>query len=66
MSSRAVTVAGFVLLATAGLVLHLAGRWHRGGLLPLGALLDRLRSCPPARLALVLAWAWLGWHLLAR
>jgi hypothetical protein len=66
VSPRNVTIAGFVALALLAVALHLAGRRHRLGLVPLGDVVDVARSCTPARIALVLGWAWVGWHFLAR
>lgn len=66
MSSRDVTIAGFLALALLAVALYLAGRQHRLGLVPLGDVVDAVRSCTPARMALVLGWAWVGWHFLAR
>ena len=66
MTARGLTIAGFAVLAVVAAALTHAGRTGRLGLVPPGELLDALRALPPARLALVLAWTWLGWHLLAR
>jgi len=66
MTIRTLTVLGFALLASAAVVLYLAGRARRLGLAPLGELVDVLRSQTVVRLALVVVWAWVGWHLLAR
>jgi hypothetical protein len=66
MTTRGLTIAGFAVLAVVAAALALAGRKGRLGLVPPGELLDAFRAPAPARLALVLAWAWLGWHLLAR
>lgn len=66
MTARGLTVAGFAVLAVAAVALTLAGRAGRLGLAPPGTLLDALRAPRPARLAILLGWAWLGWHLLAR
>jgi hypothetical protein len=66
MTARSLTIAGFALLAMVAATLTLAGRTGRLGLVPPGELLAALRSLLPARLAIVLAWAWLGWHFLAR
>jgi hypothetical protein len=65
MSSRVVTLAGFAVLAVA-----LAG-WSvvsaRGpSFVTLPELLRRITSSRPLRLLVVIAWAWLGWHLFAR
>lgn len=66
MSPREVTIAGFVVFALLAVALYLAGRRHRLGLVPLGDVVDAARSRTPARMALVLGWAWVGWHFLAR
>ena len=66
MTARTLTVAGFAVLGMAAAVLTLAGRRDRFGLVRPGVLLDALRLRTPARLAIVLSWAWLGWHFLAR
>lgn len=66
MTTRGLTIAGFAVLAMVAAALTLAGRTGRLGLVPPGQLLDALRASAPTRLAIVLAWAWLGWHLLAR
>ena len=66
MTSRQLTIAAFVALALAAVVLYVAGRTRRLGLAPVGEVVDAARSSLPGRLGLVLAWAWLGWHLLAR
>jgi len=66
MTARGLTIAGFAVLAMVTALLTLAGRGGRLGLVSPGELLDALRSPLPARLAIVLGWAWLGWHFLAR
>lgn len=66
MTSRELTIAAFAALALAGVALYVAGRTHRLGLAPLGEVIEAARSSLRGRLALALAWAWLGWHLLAR
>jgi hypothetical protein len=65
MSSRVVTLAGFAVLGVA-----LAG-WsvvtaRRPSLVTLPELLRRITASRPLRLLVVIAWAWLGWHLFAR
>jgi hypothetical protein len=66
VSARSLTIAGFAALALLAVVLYAAGRAHRLGLAPAGEVLDAARRSVSGRLAVVLAWAWLGWHLLAR
>jgi hypothetical protein len=66
MTARAVTVAGFVILAVATATLYLTGWARRAGLGPLGEVVDAVVAWMPGRLALALGWTWIGWHLLAR
>lgn len=43
--------------------------WSRSGRAPLarpGVVLERMATGPVLRLALVLGWMWVGWHLFAR
>ena len=63
--SRVVTLAGFVLIASAiGGLAVLSTR--RPSLVPLPRLLARASESRTCRLVLALVWAWLGWHLFAR
>lgn len=66
MSTRNLTIAGFVVLAALALVLHVLGRTQRLGLARPGVVVDAVRSTVAGRLVLVVVWAWAGWHLLAR
>ena len=66
MTMRVVTILGFATLGGVAMMLYLAGRARWLGLAPLGDLVDAVRSRTAARFALVVVWAWLGWHLLAR
>lgn len=66
MSSRALTLAAFGVLAAAGLVAEWCGRRGLGGVQPLGRILEAARSRPVGRAALTLIWAFLTWHFLAR
>lgn len=65
MSSHALTVAGFVLLGVAMLGLEVAGHVRRWPVPTLGQVLDGLMARRTARIAVLLAWWWLGWHFLA-
>lgn len=64
MSSRDVTITGYVVLAVAMLVLLVAG-WS-GQLARVGDVVDALLARRATRLLLVFVWAWLGWHFLVR
>ena len=69
MSSRHLTITGFLVLAVLAVValgLYLLGRARRSGLAPLGDVTDAIRTSKAGRIALALSWAWVGWHLLAR
>jgi hypothetical protein len=66
MTGRALVIAAYVVLAMSALVLELAGRAGRLGLLPLAALIDAVCASRAGRFVAVVGWAWLGWHLLAR
>ena len=66
MSSRDLTITGFLVLAVVALGLYLLGRARRWHLAPLGDVTDAIRTSRAGRFALAFAWAWVGWHLLAR
>lgn len=66
MTARALVVLAYAVLAASAIVLEVAGRARRLGLVPVGAVVDAVRASLAGRIAIVLVWAWLGWHLLAR
>lgn len=59
--SRAVTLAGYAVLAAAAFTLQVSGRVAR-----FGEVVDALARHWPFRLLLLTGWLWLGWHLFAR
>jgi hypothetical protein len=63
---RTGVIAGYAVLALSAVLLQLAGRAGRLGLVPLAAVVDAVRASRTGRLVLAAGWAWLGWHLLAR
>jgi hypothetical protein len=67
MTSRIVTIAGFCVLSGLGVTMVLVSLLFRRSVATVG---EALRAVPLRRLLprllIVLAWAWLGWHLLAR
>ena len=65
MSARLVTFAGFALLAAAVAAWSVVST-RRPSLVSLSELLSRITTSRPLRLLVVIAWAWLGWHLFAR
>ena len=65
VSSRTITFAGY------GLILLLAIGWaiitaRRDDAMTLPAAVHALTRTRTARILVVIAWAWLGWHLFAR
>jgi hypothetical protein len=64
-----VSDSSYAVWAFLGLVaLGLWARSRRAGSSPArpGVVLERLATGPVLRVALILAWAWVGWHLFAR
>jgi hypothetical protein len=63
---RAITIAGFVIVITAVVVLEIVGRRPATRIPALGEWLGYVMR-PRAGRALILAgWLWLGWHYFAR
>ncbi|MGH9248543.1 MAG: DUF6186 family protein [Acidimicrobiales bacterium] len=64
MSSREMTIAGFLVLG-AVMVTLVAASW--AGRLPrFGEVIDLLGATRAGRVLVVLVWWWLGWHFLVR
>lgn len=66
MTLRYVTIAVFALFASLAVVLVVVPHVRRDLLATAGETFTRLTRTRLARLAFVAAWAWLGWHFLAR
>jgi hypothetical protein len=64
MTSRDVTIIGYVVLGCAAMLLFAAGRL--GVLARAGEVVDALLARRSTRMLIVLGWAWLGWHFLVR
>ena len=64
MTGTTVSVAGFLALLVAGIVLEVRGR--RGVTATAGQALAAAMRTTPGRLAVFSAWIWLGVHFLAR
>jgi Family of unknown function (DUF6186) len=62
--TRGLTLLGYVVLVAVAVVLEVAAR-HRGTTTS-GDVLRRGLRWHPFRLALLVAWLWLGWHLFVR
>jgi hypothetical protein len=65
-TSRAVTIGGFVVLGLALLACQALARRERSRIPSAGELLTAAMRRRPGRIAVLLAWWWLGWHFLAR
>jgi Family of unknown function (DUF6186) len=64
MTSRGITIAGFLVLGAATVLLIAAGRL--GWLDRPGKVVDALLARRGTRMLVVFGWAWLGWHFLVR
>jgi hypothetical protein len=64
MTSRDVTIIGYIVLASAAVLLFAAGRL--GILVRAGEVVAALLARRSTRVLIVLGWAWLGWHFLVR
>ena len=62
--SRFVTLAGYVAIVSAAVVLDVSGR-RRGGA-TFGDAVGALLRPWPVRFLVVAGWLWLGWHLFVR
>jgi hypothetical protein len=66
MSSRAITITGYVLIGVAGLAVELMAR-RRGSRVPtLSQLLGFVMRERWGRLGILFVWWWLGFHFLSR
>ena len=66
LSTRGVTIAGFVLVVAAILALEVLAR-RRGSRVPtIGEWLGYLMRPKIGRVLVLLGWWWLGWHYFAR
>lgn len=63
--NRAVTLAGYVLLAVAAVSCQLVAAVG-GRRATLGQVIRAIKQSGPGRVALVVAWGWIGWHLFVR
>ncbi|WP_280417042.1 DUF6186 family protein [Nocardia carnea] len=65
MTDRALVLAGFAVLAVVGVLAELTAR-HSQRCTTLGETLRWLLRSRVLRILIILVWAWLGWHFLAR
>jgi hypothetical protein len=66
VSSRELTIAGYLLIASAGAVLQLLSGRQGSRIPPLGAVLRWAMRTRSGRIGVVAGWAWLGIHFFAR
>jgi Family of unknown function (DUF6186) len=66
MTARWMIAAAYAALAGSAVALQLGGRAGRLRLVPFAEVIAAVRVSLAGRLVLLLGWAWLGWHLLAR
>jgi hypothetical protein len=62
--TAAITIAGYLCFVAAGLVIWLVTRREKSKVASLGELLDRVMHHRATRVAIMLAWWWIGWHFL--
>ncbi len=62
--TAAITIAGYLCFVAAGLVIWLVTRREKSKVASLGDLLDRVMHHRATRVAIMLAWWWIGWHFL--
>ncbi len=66
MSARDVTIACYLAVLVLALAAELIARRRLAGIEGLERALGKLRSVTAGRVLLLVVWAWLVWHLLAR
>ncbi len=62
--TAAITIAGYLCFVVAGCVIWLVTRREKSKVASLGDLLDRVMHHRATRVAIMLAWWWIGWHFL--
>lgn len=63
--TRTITIAVYLVLLAAALVLTAIPHRRPEVLAPVSSLVDTIMDDPAARLTLLVFWWWLGWHFLA-
>ncbi|HEX6195574.1 MAG TPA: DUF6186 family protein [Jiangellaceae bacterium] len=67
MTTRDVTIAGFIVLFAAAAVLVVVSRVHNARLAHFGDVIRAMfQRHVMIRATVLFGWAWLGWHFLAR
>jgi uncharacterized protein DUF6186 len=66
MSTRTITIVGFVAVIVTLVVLEILGRSPRNRIPTLGEWLGYVMRSSSGRALILLGWLWLGWHYFAR
>lgn len=66
MTGRTLILLGFAVLAAAGVAAQFVARRYPDRLTTLGETIRLLQRSRLIRVLFLCAWAWLGWHFLAR
>jgi hypothetical protein len=66
MSSRDITIVGYLLVLVAGVTLQLVATRTRAPIPSLGQVLTYVMRTRTGRVGVLIAWAWLGLHFFAR
>jgi len=66
VSTRTITIAGFLAVIGALVVLELMGRSRRTRIPTVGEWLGYVMRPAAGRAIILLGWLWLGWHYFAR
>jgi len=66
VSTRTITIAGFLAVIGALVVLELMGRSRRTRIPTVGEWLGYVMRPAAGRALILLTWLWLGWHYFAR
>jgi Family of unknown function (DUF6186) len=66
VNSHDVTVAGYLVILAAGIILQLLASRGNARIPSLGAVLARAMSTRTRRVGMLVAWAWIGLHFFAR
>lgn len=66
MSSHELTVLGYLVVLTAGVLLELLAIATPARIPPLGEIFTRIMRSRTGRVGMLVAWAWVGLHFFAR
>lgn len=66
MSTRVITIAGFVLVIAALVSLEILGRRKKANIPTVSEWLGYVMRPKAGRVLILLGWLWLGWHYFAR